>query len=83
MTKYSTPAQVNDGVGVVAARASILGAGAVGLIANYESLGDDSMSSLSNLGVILGKPHSDSRGSNAFSGCREIFAGTSFVQNKG
>jgi hypothetical protein len=83
LTKYSTPAQVNDVVGVVAARATILGAGAVGLIANYESLGDDSMSSLSNLGVILGKPHSDSRGSNAFSGCREIFAGTSFVQNKG
>jgi hypothetical protein len=83
LTKYTDSAQIDDVIGLVASRASDLGAGKVGLIINYESAGEDALQALATLGVVTGKPHSDSRGSNAFSGCKEIYAGSSFVQNKG
>jgi hypothetical protein len=83
LTKYTDSAQIDDAIGLVASRASDLGTGKVGLIINYESAGEEALQALATLGVVTGKPHSDSRGSNAFSGCKEIYAGSSFVQNKG
>jgi hypothetical protein len=83
LTKYTDAAQVTDAIGLTMARAAELGAGKVGLIINYDSAGSEALQALETLGVITGKPHSDSRGSNAFSGCTEIYAATSFVQNRG
>jgi hypothetical protein len=82
LTRYTAPEQVMDSICISLERAAQLGPGKVGLIISHDAAGPESLDALTNLGVVVGKPHSDSRGSNRFQECTEIYAATSFVQNK-
>jgi hypothetical protein len=82
LTSLSTDRQNEIAARVAIARAKELGVGKVGFI-GAEVILDAFRSELTEAGVIVGKPHSDSRGSNAFTECTEIYVGSSLRKNIG
>jgi hypothetical protein len=82
LTKQSTDRQKMVAAHIAIARAQILGPGQVAFIASAEVLTNYSKL-FSIYGVLTGKPHSDSRGSNSFIGCSEIYIASSLRKNLG
>jgi len=82
LTRQSTDRQHSTAIHIAVARAASLGEGKVALIAPGSVL-DTYSEVLSAHGVLVGKPHSDSRGSNAFIGCSEIYIASSLRKNLG
>jgi hypothetical protein len=82
LSKLSTDRQNEIAANIAIARGKILGPGKVGFIATGLVL-DLYQGEFTEAGIIVGRPHSDSRGSNSFLGCTEIYVASSLRKNLG